>query len=195
MIDREENIEYEENTTAGGEDQGEFEKLYDQSLKSFKERSVVFGRVVQVRSGVVIVDLGYKSDGIIPIEQFTPEELRNIKPGDEIEVYLEAKEDSNGNLMLSREKAKNMQVWDILNSAYQTGSPIKGKVISKTKGGLMVDIGVTAFLPGSQIDVKPVRNLDQLIGQVMEMKIIKMEATDHPLDWLPFNITKDGIVL
>jgi len=176
MIDREENIEYEENTTAGGEDQGEFEKLYDQSLKSFKERSVVFGRVVQVRSGVVIVDLGYKSDGIVPIEQFTPEELRNIKPGDELEVYLEAREDSNGNLLLSREKAKNMQVWDVLNRAYETGSPVKGTVISKIKGGLTVDIGVTAFLPGSQIDVKPVRNLDQLIGQVMEMKIIKMNA-------------------
>jgi small subunit ribosomal protein S1 len=176
MIDREENIEYEENTTAEGEDQGEFEKLYDQSLKSFKERSVVFGRVVQVRSGVVIVDLGYKSDGIVPIEQFTPEELRNIKPGDELEVYLEAREDSNGNLLLSREKAKNMQVWDVLNRAYETGSPVKGKVVSKIKGGLTVDIGVTAFLPGSQIDVKPVRNLDQLIGQVMEMKIIKMNA-------------------
>ncbi len=176
MIDREEGIEYEENTAAGEEGPGEFEKLYDQSLKSFKERSVVFGKVVQVRSGVVIVDLGYKSDGIVPIEQFSPEELRSIKPGDELEVYLEAKEDSNGNLMLSREKAKNMQVWDVLNRAYETGSPVKGKVISKIKGGLTVDIGVMAFLPGSQIDVKPVRNLDQLIGQVLEMKIIKMNA-------------------
>ncbi len=176
MIETEENIEYEENSTAGGEDPEEFAKLYDQSLKSFKERSVVFGRVVQVRSGVVIVDLGYKSDGIVPIEQFTPEELRNIKPGDQLEVYLEAREDSNGNLLLSREKAKNMQVWDVLNRAYETGSPVKGKVVSKIKGGLTVDIGVTAFLPGSQIDVKPVRNLDQLIGQVMEMKIIKMNA-------------------
>ncbi len=174
MIDRREDIEYEENTAAKEADPGEFAKLYDQSLKSFKERSVVFGKVVQVRSGVVIVDLGYKSDGIIPVEQFTLEELRNIKPGDELEVYLEAKEDSNGNLMLSREKAKNMQIWDVLNRAYQTGSPIKGKVISKIKGGLTVDIGVTAFLPGSQIDVKPVRNLDQLVGQVLEMKIIKM---------------------
>lgn len=176
MIDRGEDIEYEDDTAARKEEPGEFEKLYDQSLKSFKERSVVFGRVVQVRSGVVIVDLGYKSDGIIPIEQFTPEELRNIKPGDELEVYLEAREDSNGNLLLSREKAKNMQAWDVLNNAYQTGSPIKGKVISKIKGGLTVDIGVTAFLPGSQIDVKPVRNLDQLVGQVLEMKIIKMNA-------------------
>ena len=89
---------------------------------------MVRGRVLQVRSGVVMLDLGYKSDGIIPVEQFTEEELKALKPGDELEVMLEAAEDSNGNLLLSREKAKKLQVWDHLNQAYQTGAPVKGKV-------------------------------------------------------------------
>jgi small subunit ribosomal protein S1 len=159
------------------EDSQEFAKLYDQSLKSFKSGSIVKGRVLQVRSGVVMLDLGYKSDGIIPVEQFTEEELKALKPGEELEVFLEAAEDSNGNLILSREKAKKMQIWDVLNRAHQTGSPVKGKVVSTIKGGVTVDLdGVAAFLPGSQIDVHPVRNLNQLLGQTLEMKIVKMNS-------------------
>ncbi len=135
------------------------------------------GRVLQVRSGVVMLDLGYKSDGIIPVEQFTDEELKALKPGDELEVLLEAAEDANGNLLLSREKAKKLQVWDELNRAYQTGDPMKGRVLSVIKGGLTVDIGgVTAFLPGSQIDVRPVHNLNQMVGQVLDLRIIKMNS-------------------
>src|SRR5512133_3981152 len=171
MKDRHEDIEHEE-SNAGGEPT-EFEQLYDQSLKSFKSGTLVRGRVLQVRAGVVMLDLGYKSDGIIPVEQFTEDELKALKPGDELEVMLEQAEDSNGNLMLSREKAKKLQVWDHLNRAYQTGAPIKGKVVATTKGGLTVDIGgVSAFLPGSQIDVKPVHNLNSLVGQSFDMKII-----------------------
>jgi small subunit ribosomal protein S1 len=178
MMDKQDNIEHEESDrTPGAEQQTEFEKLYDQSLKSFKSGTLVRGRVLQVRSGVVMIDLGYKSDGIIPVEQFTEEELKALKPGDELEVLLEAAEDSNGNLLLSREKAKKLQVWDHLNQAYQTGTPVKGKVVSVIKGGLTVDIGgVSGFLPGSQIDVKPVHNLGSLVGQVMDMKIIKMNS-------------------
>lgn len=152
----------------------EFERLYSQSLKSFQRRSVVRGRVLRVTPTAVLIDLGYKSDGMIPAEQFTPEELQNINPGEDLEVYVEAEEDANGNLLLSREKAKKMEVWEVLNRAYQTGSSVKGKVVSKTKGGLTVDIGVPAFLPGSQIDIKPVHNLDDHIGKVLELKIIKM---------------------
>ena len=127
---------------------------------------MVRGRVLQIRSGVVMLDLGYKSDGIIPVEQFTEEELKALKPGDELEVLLEAAEDANGNLMLSREKAKKLQVWDDLNRAYQTGTPVKGTVISAIKGGLTVDIGgVAAFLPGSQIDTKPVHQLNRWSGR------------------------------
>ncbi len=178
MKDQREEIEHEENDRpARAEQQTEFERLYDQSLKSFKSGTVVRGRVLQIRSGVVMLDLGYKSDGIIPVEQFSEEELKALKPGDELEVLLEAAEDTNGNLLLSREKAKKLQIWDHLNHAYQSGTPVKGKVLGTIKGGLTVDIGgVTAFLPGSQIDIKPVHNLNSLVGQVLDLKIIKMNS-------------------
>jgi small subunit ribosomal protein S1 len=172
------NIEQDENETPDeASQQNEFEQLYSQSLKSFKSGTVVRGRILQVRSGFVMLDLGYKSDGIIPVEQFTPEELKALKPGDELEVLLEAAEDANGNLMLSREKAKKLQVWDDLNRAHQTGTPVKGRVVSVIKGGLTVDIGgVEAFLPGSQIDTKPVHQLNRMIGQVLDLKILKMNS-------------------
>jgi small subunit ribosomal protein S1 len=178
MNEMREDSEHEENETTGKENQQtEFEKLYNQSLKSFKAGSVVRAKVLQVRSGVVMLDLGYKSDGIIPAEQFTEAELKDLKPGDELEVFLEAAEDSNGNLLLSREKAKKLQVWESLNRAYQTGDVVKGRVLSTIKGGLTIDIeGVAAFLPGSQVDTKPMQNLGQLVGQVLEMKIIKMTS-------------------
>jgi small subunit ribosomal protein S1 len=168
-------VEFED-TNAAEEESSEFEQLYNQSIKSFQKGSLIKGRVLRVQSSAVLVDLGYKSDGIIPIEQFTPEELATLKPGDELEMFLEQAEDSKGNLILSREKAKNLQVWDVLNAASQNGTTLKGKVISKIKGGLMVDIGVPAFLPGSQIDIKPVRDLDQYLGQVLDLRIIKMNS-------------------
>ncbi len=178
MKDTREDIENEENETPNRQgDQTEFAKLYDQSLKSFKSGTIVRGRLLQIRSGVVMLDLGYKSDGIIPVEQFTEEELKALKPGDELDVMLEAAEDSNGNLLLSREKAKKLQIWDVLNQAYQTGTPVKGKVVSAIKGGLSVDIGgVTAFLPVSQVGLKPAHNLNQFSGQVWDLKIIKMNS-------------------
>ena len=168
-------VEFED-TNAAEEESSEFEQLYNQSIKSFQKGSLVKGRVLRVQSNAVLVDLGYKSDGIIPIEQFTPEELATLKPGDELEMFLEQAEDSKGNLILSREKAKKLQVWDDLNAAFQNGTTLKGRVISKIKGGLMVDIGVPAFLPGSQIDIKPVRDLDQYLGQVLDLRIIKMNS-------------------
>ena len=176
MGDTREDMDHEENTAAAGQET-EFEKLYSQSLKQFKAGTLVRARVLQIRSGVVMLDLGYKSDGIIPVEQFSEEELKALKPGDELEVLLEAAEDANGNIMLSREKAKKLQVWDDLNRAYQSGTPVKGKVIATIKGGLSVDIGgVIAFLPGSQIDVKPVQNLGRMVGQSLDLKIIKMNS-------------------
>lgn len=176
MGDTREDMDHEENNAAAGQET-EFEKLYSQSLKQFKAGTLVRARVLQIRSGVVMLDLGYKSDGIIPVEQFTEEELKALKPGDELEVLLEAAEDSNGNIMLSREKAKKLQVWDDLNRAYQSGTPVNGKVVATIKGGLSVDIGgVIAFLPGSQIDVKPVQNLGRMVGQSLDLKIIKMNS-------------------
>lgn len=168
-------VEFED-TNAAEEESSEFEQLYNQSIKSFQKGSLVKGRVLRVQSNAVLVDLGYKSDGIIPVEQFTPEELATLKPGDELEMFLEQAEDSKGNLILSREKAKKLQVWDDLNAAFQNGTTLKGRVISKIKGGLMADIGVPAFLPGSQIDIKPVRDLDQYLGQVLDLRIIKMNS-------------------
>lgn len=167
-------VEFED--TNAEEESSEFEQLYNQSIKSFQKGSLVKGKVLRVQSNAVLVDLGYKSDGIIPVEQFTPEELATLKPGDELEMFLEQAEDSKGNLILSREKAKKLQVWDDLNAASQNGTTLKGRVVSKIKGGLMVDIGVPAFLPGSQIDIKPVRDLDQYLGQVLDLRIIKMNS-------------------
>jgi small subunit ribosomal protein S1 len=176
MGDTRKDMEHEENTAAAGQET-EFEKLYNQSLKRFKAGTLVRARVLQIRSGAVMVDLGYKSDGIIPVEQFTEDELKILKPGDEIEVLLEAAEDTNGNILLSRDKAKKLQVWDDLNRAYQSGTPVNGKVLSTIKGGLSVDIGgVVAFLPGSQVDVKPIQNIGRLVGQSMDLKIIKMNS-------------------
>jgi small subunit ribosomal protein S1 len=176
MGDSGENIEHEDNSKATGQET-EFEKLYSQSIKQFKSGTLVRGRVLQIQSGFVMLDLGYKSDGIIPVEQFTEDELKTLKPGDELEVLLEAAEDSNGNIMLSRDKAKKLQVWDDLNRAFQTGAPVMGKVLAAIKGGLSVDIGgVEAFLPGSQVDIKPVQNQARLVGQSLEMKIIKMNS-------------------
>ncbi len=177
MDDPREDVEHEENNNTPAGQDTEFETLYNQSLKRFKSGTLVKGRVLQIRSGVVMLDVGYKSDGIIPVDQFTDEELKSMKPGDELEVLLEAAEDSNGNIMLSRDKAKKLQIWDDLNRAHQTGSPVQGKVVGSIKGGLTVDLsGVTAFLPGSQIDIKPVQNMGQLVGKTLEMKIIKMNS-------------------
>jgi small subunit ribosomal protein S1 len=168
-------VEFEDSQEAEPES-SEFEQLYSQSLKSFQKGSLVKVRVLRVQSNAVLVDLGYKSDGIIPVEQFAPEELASLKPGDELEVFLEEAEDPRGNLILSREKAKKLQAWDDLNAAYQNGTVLKGRVLSRIKGGLMVDIGVPAFLPGSQIDIKPVRDLDQYLGHELDLKIIKMNS-------------------
>ena len=170
-----EDIDFEGSREEGSEG-SEFERLYNQSLKSFQKGTLVKAKVLRVQSNVVLVDLGYKSDGIIPVEQFSPDELATLRPGDDLEVFLEEAEDSRGNLILSREKAKKLQAWDDLNAAYTNGTVLKGRVLSRIKGGLMVDIGVPAFLPGSQIDIKPVRDLDQFIGKELEMKIIKMNS-------------------
>src|SRR5512142_1881444 len=174
MGDTGEHIDHEENNKATGPET-EFEQLYNQSVKQFKSGTLVRGRVLQIRSDFVMLDVGYKSDGILPVEQFTEDEIKTMKPGDELEVILETAEDSNGNIMLSRDKAKKLQVWDDLNRAYQTGSPVSGKVLAASKGGLSVDIGgVAACLPGSQVDIKPVYNPPRLVGKTLEMRIIKM---------------------
>ncbi len=159
-------------------DAEEYERLldmYDVSFKNFAEGEVVKGIVLQVSESEVIVDVGYKSEGIIPIEEFRDENGQlAVKRGDLVDVLLEKTEDKEGYVVLSKEKAEKMKVWDDVERAYQERRVVTGRVIERVKGGLAVDIGVRAFLPGSQVDIRPVRNLDALKGQELRMRVIKV---------------------
>jgi small subunit ribosomal protein S1 len=159
-------------------DQEEYERLldmYDVSFKNLAEGEVVRGTVLHVSATEVVVDVGYKSEGIIPIEEFRDETGKlDVKPGDVVDVLLEKTEDRDGYVVLSREKAEKMKVWDEVERAYQERRVVTGRVIERVKGGLAVDIGVRAFLPGSQVDIRPVRNLDSLRGQEIRMRVIKV---------------------
>jgi small subunit ribosomal protein S1 len=158
---------------AGGGGQEEWEDLYRRSLQDVEEGEVVRGVIVGVKESEVLVDVGYKSEGTIPIEEF---QRTGVLPrvGDEIEVYLESKEDSEGLIVLSKEKADKIKVWDVITRAYEKGSPIEGKVVEVVKGGLAVDVGVKAFLPGSQVDLRPVKNLGAMVGQPIRARVIKL---------------------
>ena len=145
----------------------------ESTTSEFEEGEVVRGRVVHVGTGEVLVDVGYKSEGAIPIEEF---QRHGALPsvGDEIEVYLEAKEDSEGLIVLSKDKADKIKVWDAITQAYEKGLPVEGRVVEVVKGGLSVDVGVKAFLPGSQVDLRPVKNLVSMVGQTIRARVIKL---------------------
>jgi small subunit ribosomal protein S1 len=151
-----------------------FQELYEESLKSIKEGEVLRGTIIQMTDEYAMVDIGYKSEGQISMSEFV-DEKGNIaaKVGDEVDVLLEYREDENGEIVLSKEKAAKIKVWDEISNIYREDGVIEGRVVSKVKGGLSVDIGVQAFLPGSQVDLRPVRNLDSLIGQQFDFKILK----------------------
>ena len=170
--------EFEDTDEAGGDNRqgSELGKLYDESFTKIEEGTIVKGRVMAVHNDGVMVDIGFKSEGIVPIQEFTGDDLSKIKVGDEINVYLEEHEDSEGNLILSKEKADKVKVWDDVEKAYRNNEIVRGKIISRIKGGMTVDIGVKAFLPGSQIDLRPVKDMDRLIGQTFQMRIIKMNS-------------------
>lgn len=148
--------------------------LYEETFRNLEEGTITEGRVVALTKDKVVVDIGYKSEGVIPGDQFSAEEIQNIKVGDRLQVYIEECEDSDGNLVLSKEKADKMKIWEELEKLYKDEKSIEGKIISRIKGGMMVDIGVKAFLPGSQIDLHPVRDLDGLVGKTFPLKIIKI---------------------
>src|SRR5215203_7132017 len=149
--------------------------LYDNSFRNIAEGEVVKGTVLKVTASEVIVDVGYKSEGIIPVDEFIDETGQvTVQPGDTVDVLLERTEDREGYVVLSREKAEKMKIWDEVEKAYTDRKVVIGRVIERIKGGLAVDIGVRAFLPGSQIDVRPVRNLDALKGQELRMRVIKV---------------------
>jgi small subunit ribosomal protein S1 len=149
------------------------EDLYQQSLQDLEEGEVVRGHIVAVNDTEVLVDVGYKSEGTIPIDEFHRSGIVP-KVGEDIEVYLEMKEDSEGLIVLSKEKADKIKVWDVITRAYEKGAPIDGKVVEVVKGGLAVDVGVKAFLPGSQVDLRPVKNLASMLGQQIRARVIKL---------------------
>lgn len=153
----------------------EMRAIYEESLRDVIEGDIVKGTILEMRDDVVLVDIGYKSEGLIPLREFrTPSGEITVKAGDTVDVYLEQREDSDGLIVLSREKAEKIKIWDELSQVYEKGAPISGMILGRTKGGLIVDIGVRAFLPGSQVDLRPVRDLDKLIGKAFPMKIIKL---------------------
>lgn len=149
----------------------EMEHLIAKSLRDFKEGSIVKGRVLELRSREVLVDIGYKSEGVIPLSEFDDEDLQ---VGDEVEVLLERLENDQGMVVLSKEKAAHKQNWEKIVKVFQGDGLIKGKVKAVVKGGLTVNIGVEAFLPGSQIDVVPPKDLHQFVGNTYDFKIVKI---------------------
>ncbi|MDR3555470.1 MAG: 30S ribosomal protein S1 [Syntrophobacteraceae bacterium] len=158
----------------GDEDIGSMHDLYEDSFRNFQEGEVVRGIIVQVSDDFVMVDIGYKSEGQIPIYEFRDETGKATAViGDEIDVLLEFHDDDDGTIHLSKEKAAKIKVWDDISRIYSDDGIIEGKVTAKVKGGLAVDIGVQAFLPGSQVDLRPVRNLESLIGHNFAFKVLK----------------------
>ena len=152
--------------------------LLEKGLPEIKEGEVAKGRVVAITPDSVLVDIGYKSEGIVPAREFlNPDGNLSAKVGEEVEVLIEKKEDEEGLIVLSRDKAVRMRIWEELNHMYETGSKIEGRVLSRVKGGLTVDIGIKAFLPGSQVDIKPVRNLDAYVGKTIPLQILKLTRT------------------
>jgi len=150
-----------------------YEALYDQTLNQVLEREIVNGTIISLTSKEAVVNIGYKSDGLIPLTEFR--HMPDLKSGDVVEVYVETAEDKNGQLILSHKKARAMKSWDRVNEALEKDEVITGYVKCRTKGGLIVDVfGIEAFLPGSQIDVKPIRDYDVYVGKTMEFKIVKI---------------------
>jgi small subunit ribosomal protein S1 len=150
-------------------------EMYDQSLRTLAEGEVVRGRVLRVGPNEVIVDVGYKSEGLIDLDEFRgPDGTPRVQAGDEIDVLLEKTENKDGYVVLSKEKAEKMKIWEGVERAYTEGRPVTGIVKERIKGGLAVDIGVRAFLPGSLVDLRPVRNLDAMKGKELQMRVIKV---------------------
>jgi small subunit ribosomal protein S1 len=151
-----------------------FKSLYEQSLKTIQEGELVSGEIVMIGKEFVLVDIGYKSEGQIRLNEFIdPEGNLTAKVGDKIDVLLEKREDEDGRIILSKEKAAKIKIWDEIKRIYEEDGTIRGQIVSRLKGGMAVDIGLQAFLPGSQIDLKPIKNFDSLIGTRHDFKILK----------------------
>jgi small subunit ribosomal protein S1 len=163
-------------TFSGAKDE-ELAKLYEQSLGEINEREVVTGTVVSITDRDVVINVGFKSDGLVPLTEFR--DMPDLKPGDQVEVYVEKVEDANGQVQLSRKKAKLVRAWEKISEAYENDLVVEGVVKRRTKGGLVVDLyGIECFLPGSQIDVKPIRDFDAFVGKKMELKVVKVNYSN-----------------
>ena len=164
---------YERGETQGEKSHEELEKTYDESPNTIKDKEVTEGTVIAINKREVVVNIGYKSDGIIPLNEFRYNP--DLKIGDNVEVFIENQEDKKGQLILSHRKARVAKSWDRVNEALENDEVIKGYIKCRTKGGMIVDVfGIEAFLPGSQIDVKPIRDYDVFVGKTMEFKVVKI---------------------
>ncbi|MGM9843922.1 MAG: 30S ribosomal protein S1 [Muribaculaceae bacterium] len=164
---------YEKGETRGEKSREELTKTYDESLNTVKDKDVIEGTIIALNKREAVVNVGYKSDGIIPLSEFRYNP--DIKVGDVVEVFIENMEDKKGQLILSHRKARASRSWDRVNQALANDEIIKGYIKCRTKGGMIVDVfGIEAFLPGSQIDVKPIRDYDVFVGKTMEFKIVKI---------------------
>ncbi|MEC5142514.1 30S ribosomal protein S1 [Chitinophaga sp. 212800010-3] len=158
------------------EEKEKYDQTYEGTFKVFEENSLLTGTVVGLTNTDVVINIGFKSDGLISLNEFR--DLQGLKIGDEVEVLVVEKEDRDGNLHLSRKQARQKRAWEKIVEVYKTGEVVTGTVTSKTKGGLIVDVyGMETFLPGSQIDVKPVTDYDQFVGKTMEFKVVKVNET------------------
>src|SRR6266567_1841738 len=157
---------------AGGP--SEFEAMFEESLRTVKPGGVVKGRVVGITATHVLIDVGYKSEGQIPIQEFTDREGHvQVKVGDDVDVFFDSSEGEGGGIVLSRQRAENLKLWEELEKAFNEGRGVEGHIIGKVKGGFKVDVGVPAFLPGSHVDIRPNRNLDRFIGTRDRFAILK----------------------
>ena len=164
--------EEKNSATAGGAN--EFETLFEESLRTVKPGGVVKGRVVGITSTHVLIDVGYKSEGGIPIQEFSDRHGNlQVKVGDEVDVFFDSPEGENGGIVLSRQRAENIKLWEEIEKAYNEGLGIEGRIVGKVKGGFRVDVGVPGFLPGSHVDIRPSRNLDRFIGTTDRFVILK----------------------
>ena len=164
---------YENGSTETKEAKAELEKAYDTTLNKVNEHEVIEGTVISINKREVVVNIGYKSDGIIPISEFSYNP--DLKVDDQVEVYVENQEDKKGQLVLSHKKARASKSWERINKALEDKEIIKGYIKCRTKGGMIVDVfGIEAFLPGSQIDVKPIRDYDIFVGKTMEFQVVKI---------------------
>ena len=164
---------YEKGETAGEKSREELTRTYDESLNTVKDKDVIEGTIIALNKREAVVNIGYKSDGIIPMSEFRYNP--DLKVGDTVEVFIENQEDKKGQLILSHKKARAARSWDRVNAALASDEIIKGYIKCRTKGGMIVDVfGIEAFLPGSQIDVKPIRDYDIFVGKTMEFKVVKI---------------------